>query len=214
MLGLPFLLGSAGADRVVVADGASQSVTVPIGGSARRVIVAHRLLEVAEGSPTGARVAEYVFRFAGGGEERVDVREQFEIGTPRSDRGTFAAIGAEYPSLRPRYEGKFGEAGSRQMEGLGGEALPFTLWAWVNPRPNDVIESLEVVPDAGAILLGGLTLGKVDEHPFARRSRRPVSIELKDGELRETGHSQSRCRSTAATRRTCTPCPSSRPTTS
>ena len=106
MRGLPFLLGSAGADRVVVADGASQSVAVPIGGSARRVIVAHRLLEVAEGSPTGARVAEYVFRFAGGGEERVDVREQFEIGTPRSDRGTFAAVGAEYSSLRSRHEGK------------------------------------------------------------------------------------------------------------
>ena len=56
MRGLPFLLGSAGGDRVVVADGASPSVTIPIGGSAHRVILAHRLLEVAEGSPTGTRV--------------------------------------------------------------------------------------------------------------------------------------------------------------
>ena len=182
MRGLPFLLGSAGANRVVVADGESRSVAIPIGGSAHRVIFAHRLLEVAEGSPTGTRVAEYVFRFAGGGEERVDVREQFEIGTPRSDRGTFIAVGAEYTSLRSRHEGSFGQAGTRQMEGQAGEELPFTLWAWANPRPDDVIESLEIVPDAGAILLGGLTLAKVDEPPFARRSRRPVRIELKDGE--------------------------------
>jgi hypothetical protein len=182
MRGLPFLLGSAGGDRVVLADGASRSVTVPIGGSAHRLIFAHRLLEVAEGSPTGTRVAEYVFRFAGGGEERVDIKEQFEIGTPRSVRGTFDAFGTEYPSLRPRHEGSFGQAGSRQMEGQAGEELPFTLWAWVNPRPDDVIESLEIVPDAGSILLGGLTLAKVDEPPFARRSRRPVRIEIKDGE--------------------------------
>ena len=182
MRGLPFLLGSAGGDRVVLADGASRSVTVPIGGSAHRLIFAHRLLEVAEGSPTGTRVAEYVFRFAGGGEERVDIKEQFEIGTPRSVRGTFDAVGAEYTSLRSRHEGRFGEAGNRQMEGQAGEALPFSLWAWVNPRPDDIIESLEVIPDAGAILLGGLTLAKVDEHPFARRSRRPVRIELKGEE--------------------------------
>ena len=125
MRGLPFLLGSRSADRVVVADAADGRVTVPIGGTARRVIVAHRLLAVAEGSPTGARAAEYVFRFAGGVEERVDVREQFEIGSPRSDRGTYAAIRTEYTSLQPRHERQLRRRGRPPDggQGRGGAAL-------------------------------------------------------------------------------------------
>ena len=113
--GLPFLLGGGEkADRVVVAGGALGVVVVPIGRSANRVILAHRLLDLPKESPTGTTIAEYVFHFASGGEERVPIRERFEIGSPRG-RG-----------------------------------------------------------------LGGLIVGHVDEHPFARQGRRPVRIDLKD----------------------------------
>jgi hypothetical protein len=181
--GLPFLLGG-GADenRVVVAGGPNGPVRVPIGKAAHRVIVAHRLLEVPVDAPTGTRVAEYVFRFAGGGEERVAIREQFEIGTPQSVRGTYNAVGNEYTSLQPRYQGDFGRAGARQMEGAAGGGLSFTLWTWESPHPGETVESLEIIPDGASIVVGGLTVGYVDEHPFARQGRRPVRIDLKHRE--------------------------------
>ena len=179
--GLPFVLGGVeDADRLVVAGGSHGPVSVPIGTPAHRLIVAHRLLEVPQGAPTGATVAEYVFRFVSGGEERVPVRERFEIGSPRSDRGTFNAMTTEGPSVQPRYEGEFGLAGRRQMEGEGGGELPFTLWVWVSPRPDEAIESLEIVPHDSRIVIGGITVGHVDEHPFARQGRRPVRIDLID----------------------------------
>ena len=84
--GLPFLIGAedgAAGDRCYISFGDSnEGVTVPINETAQRVVVAHRLLEtkVTTGGPLGIEVAEYVFHYADGGEERVAIRERFEIG--------------------------------------------------------------------------------------------------------------------------------------
>ena len=56
---------------------------------------------------------------------------------------------------------------------------PSLLWTCKNPVPEAVIESLEIVPHGARIVIAAITLGHVDEHPFARQGRRPVRIVLK-----------------------------------
>ena len=84
-LGLPFLIGGgdAGENCFVAVSGSSGAVTVPIGAAARGLVFVHRLLksEVARGGPLGVDVSDYVFRYDDGSEERVRVRERFEIGS-------------------------------------------------------------------------------------------------------------------------------------
>jgi len=79
--GLPFLIGPepASAERCFLLPGAP--MTVGIGRRARRVIVAHRLLEpgAPAGHAVGQAVAEYVFHLAGGEVVTVPIRERFEI---------------------------------------------------------------------------------------------------------------------------------------
>ena len=66
--GLPFLVNDDGSNCFIALDGASNSVTIPINQSARRVVIAHRLLDsdLMEGGPLGRTVADYLFRMAGG----------------------------------------------------------------------------------------------------------------------------------------------------
>jgi hypothetical protein len=79
--GLPFLIGPAqpSAQRCFLLPGAP--VSVPVGRLARRVIVAHRLLEPGApgGHAAGQAVADYAFHLAGGEAVTVPVRERFEI---------------------------------------------------------------------------------------------------------------------------------------
>src|SRR6185437_9374903 len=79
--GLPFLIGPEppSARRCFLLPGAP--VSVGIGRHARRVIVAHRLLEpvAPAGHGAGRTVAEYVFHLSGGEAIAVPIRERFEI---------------------------------------------------------------------------------------------------------------------------------------
>jgi hypothetical protein len=190
MRGLPFLVGSANAgasDRCQITLGGDDvGVTIPIDASAHRVIVAHCLVEstVAEDGRWGRPVADYVFRLSGGREERVRVRERFEIGTtpgvgqiPGGD-STFRAVTDGKTLLFPRNEGPWGNAGWRQLENRGPVLHRYWLWPWVNPDPEQAVESLEVVPLGPWFVIAGITLGHVDEHPFAREGMRPARIVL------------------------------------
>lgn len=83
--GLPFLIGAAGARRprktFIAMKAAKDGVAIPIGRKARRIIFAHLLLEsgLPDDGKLGKVVAEYVFRLSDGSEERVPVRERYEI---------------------------------------------------------------------------------------------------------------------------------------
>ena len=78
--GLPFQIGNGGrACFILPEDGA---VTIPIGSAAKRVIVAHRLLEsvLMDDGPIGNLVADYVFTWDGGEQEKCEIWERFQIG--------------------------------------------------------------------------------------------------------------------------------------
>ena len=186
--GLPFLVGAPdgepGGDCFISLRGSDAGITVRIGAKASRVIVAHTLLETTfpEDGRSGKKVAEYIFHMAGGGKARVPVRESFEIGPLPYGRGQFLAVADTKSDLLPRYEGGFGRAGWRQMESRGGISRLYYLWAWRNPDPEHAIESLEIVPAGPRFVVAAITLGHLDEHPFAREGSRPARIILTDPE--------------------------------
>jgi len=190
--GLPFQVGDEGdpaADCLIALDGTSPGVTIPIDKPAHRVVVAHRMMEsvLHSGGPLGAAVADYVFHLAGGEQVRVPLRERFEIGpiqnlqsVPGVPGSPFLAKPDTSAGLMPRHEGQWDLMGRRQIEGIQEWPRWFYLWSWANPDPGSVLESLEIVPAGPRFIIAGITLGHVDEHPFARQGRRPVRIVLKD----------------------------------
>ena len=197
--GLPFQIGGAGKQFIALSE-SDAAVTIPIGRSARRVIVAHSLLEteIPVGGPVGIPVADYVFRLANGHEVTVPVRERFEIAAvppppptslPRATRlaRSRAAPGEPYQAvtdgkhlLLPRKSGEWDEAGRRQTEVVKSMAGSYYLWAWESPEPSSVVESLTITPRGPRFIVAGVTLGHLDEHPFARQGRRPARIVLTD----------------------------------
>ena len=187
--GLPFLIGNgSGGDCFISLDGASSPVDVPVGRRAHTVLFAHRLLDsqLEAGGPLGVQVAEYVFHLEGGKEVRTPVRERFEISVVPADsfRGVqglpFRAVTDGKHTLFHRFEGRWDASGRRQTEYDKAQASSYFLWAWANPDPDATIESITIVPAGPAFIVAGITLGHVDEHPFARQGRREARITVTD----------------------------------
>ena len=67
--GLPFLVNDNGSNCFIALDEASGRVTIPINESARRVIIAHRLLDsdLMEGGPLGENCGGLFVSDGGGG---------------------------------------------------------------------------------------------------------------------------------------------------
>ena len=199
MRGLPFTVGSADDDSdgncyISLAEGDS-SITLPIGKTAYNLVFAHRQLETeqAANGPIGVHVADYVIRFKDSETVTVAIRERYEISAV-GDRQGISRYGVGHPylavtdrgdALIPRYEGRFDETGRRQTEVVQAQPAWYWLWAWRNPTPDRVIESVEFVPRGPRFIVAGVTLGHVDEHPFSRAARQPVRVDLKDSEQAE-----------------------------
>lgn len=187
--GLPFQIGAGpGSDCFLHVDGSMEPVTLEVGTSAHRVVFAHRLLEsqIDKGGPVGVTVAEYVFRLAGGREIRAPIRERFEISVVPMDafRGAsglpYRAVTDQKHELFDRHRGPWSELGRRQTEYTQATTRSYFLWAWANPDPSAVIESIQVVPKGPGFIIAGVTLGHVEEHPFARQGRREARITVTD----------------------------------
>ena len=143
--GLPFLIGSEppSAERCFLLPGVP--MTVGIGRVARRVIVAHRLLEpgAPAGHAVGQTVAEYAFHLAGGEVVIAPIRERFEIQVvpPVWGRLPFLAVTDTSDGNLPRFEGSWGEAGARLVEHARGGPAGYYLWCWENPHPERPVEA-------------------------------------------------------------------------
>ena len=190
MRGLPFVVGSPdGSDGNLFVGTGGQwgGNTIPIGFNARRVIFAHVLLEstIVEDARWGKEVAEYVFHFSDGKKEHVPIRERFEVGTAPGvaaipgGHSQYLSVTDQYEKPMARYEGEWGKAGWRQLETRGDPIERYWLWSWVNPYPDTSIDSIEIIPHGPKMLIAGITLGHLDEQPFARDGMRPTKVILK-----------------------------------
>jgi hypothetical protein len=187
MQGLPFVIGDPGAPnrpRFIVVRAGGDGVTVPIGRPAHSIVVAHRELERvrADGAGAGTPVVRYVFRLRGGRRLESEIRERYEISTIASEGwyqdSPFLAMSDVAAEPFDRTHGAWEWAGARLTEVRTQLPRAYYLWAWINPEPAEPVEWLEIVPLAGRVLVAGVTLGHVDEHPFARSPALPVGIEL------------------------------------
>ena len=186
--GLPFSIGDDPSRCFISLGGDSEPIDVPVGGGVSRVIFAHRLVasEIDDGGLVGIHVADYVFSLANGQRHVVPVRERFEIGSVPTDsfRGAsglpFLAVTDGKHRLLPRKEGEWQEVGRRQTEYLQATARSYFLWCWTNPEPDVEVESIRIVPRGPAFVIAGITLGHLDEHPFARQGRREARITITD----------------------------------
>ena len=183
--GLPFLIGPepSSAERCFLLPGAP--VRVGIGRVARRVIVAHRLLEpgAPAGHAVGRIVAEYVFHLAGGEVVTAPIRERFEIQVvpPGWGRLPFLAVTDTSDYNLPRFAGSWGEAGARLAEHDMGWPRGYFLWCWENPHPERAVEQIEFIPRGSRFIVAGITTSDLDEYPFVRAPARPVRLVAKDG---------------------------------
>lgn len=193
--GLPFEIGTD-PDRCFIAFGRkarAAPLSIPLECFARSVVIAHRLVDsrILVGGRVGEIVADYVFRYRDGSDVRVPIRERFEIGKPRTalQDGSWGhlparAVPNEKPVLPPRFSGDYGTTpasgyGWRQREIL--EPLSdYYLWAWINPRPTDQLDTFEVVPLGPLFVLAALTVGHIDEHPLVPSGAQPVRIVITD----------------------------------
>lgn len=184
--GLPFCVGTdPQCCFVAFGEGLQNtSLSIPIDVSARSVIVAHRLLAsgISAGGPVGEPIAEYVFIYQNGNEERVTIRDRFEIAEIPTAWGQlpFRAVADQSDSLPARYEGRFDNSGERQTEVNATSTRGYYLWAWQNPHPEQPLTALTVIPAGPCFLIAGVTLGSSDEYPFVRSGAQPLKITLTD----------------------------------
>jgi hypothetical protein len=185
--GLPFLVGSdtPSKERCFVVPTAP--VSIEVGRTARRVIIAHRLLKPGgpAGHGVGTPVADYVFHLAGGEAVTVPIRERFEIQVVPMAWGSspFLAVADSHDSKAARFEGHWDGSGFRLAEHGRGWARTFYLWCWENPQPDAVVERIELIPRDLPFLVAGITLGQAEEHPFVRTPSRPVRLVVTDPDL-------------------------------
>jgi hypothetical protein len=190
--GLPFRIGGNGPHCCIgFHNGAREPVTIPVGQTARRVIFAHSLLEsrIYQGEAPGGVIARYVFALEGGERIEVPIRQRFEIAVIPLGWGElpFLSVPDQKSSLWNRHEGPWGSAGFQQTEAKQAWPVNYYLWAWENPHPERVIESVEIHPGDGnaqvrRFLVAGITLSHVDEDPFCRAAAIPVKLTLPQAE--------------------------------
>jgi hypothetical protein len=182
--GLPFHIGADAARCFIGFEAGAQPVSIPVNDTAFNLIFAHALLEsqVLEGEPIGRVLANYVVQYAGGEIVRLPIRERFEVSVTPTMWGQwpFLAVPDQKEWLAERYQGQWADGGRRQTEAYYAHRNTYYLWAWRNPQPERVIESLTIEPGERKFLLAGVTLGQVDEEPFYRQGRRPVKLTLND----------------------------------
>jgi len=184
--GLPFLIGSEPPSKERCFLLPTAPTTVAVGRVARRVIIAHRLLEpgAPAGHAVGQTVAEYVFRLAGGESVTAAIRERFEIQVVPTAWGRlpFLAVTDKSDFNLPRFEGQWENSGWRLCEHEMGWPACYYLWCWENPHPDRTVERIEFLPRGPRFIVAGVTTSDVDEHPFVAAPARPVRLVPTDGQ--------------------------------
>ncbi|MBX3029718.1 MAG: CehA/McbA family metallohydrolase [Chloroflexi bacterium] len=159
-------------------------MSIPIGMHATDVLVAHLAVGPLAGEEieVGRPLAEYRFTSADGVITNVPVRERFEVGTLPLPWGhyPFLCVPDGYDVLESRLAGPWERIGFRRTEVSKHPPRWWWLWAWTNPRPDVPLRSMEVLPLSDRLVVGGVTIGTLGEHPLTPRPGRRIRIVLPD----------------------------------
>ena len=134
------------------------------------------------------RVADYVFLYSDGSEERVPILRQHQIGMLSRQWGVncFEAVVHQKPhpartlSEQPRAGIGWGDTQPRVSQP---DAPPWVnwLWAWQNPHPERKIMGLRIEPATGALIISAITVGRPSSIPLRWESRRKAILRLPEG---------------------------------
>jgi hypothetical protein len=181
--GLPFEVGDGNGKVAGFGEGLGmENGIIPVGKAVTHILFAHRLIDsgIPKNEGLGVACADYVFHFKDGQEERVPIRDRFEIGCIPCDWGQWPILARtdSKEGMITRDKGEWGQAGWRQTETILPWAKEYYLYYWTNPRPDSEVESIRIEPKGPRFLIGGITISQLDEPPLVRTARRPVKITL------------------------------------
>jgi len=183
--GLPFKIGNGGTGKCFLGFGkdiCEDKIVIPIGKTAKRIIMAHRLLEsdIQDGGMIGNHLADYIFQFEDGEEVVTPIRERFEIAyVKRWSPHAYLAKPSKGHQMLSRNSVIVGAEEMRMTE-IGSQSAQngYWLWDWKNPRSTKKIKSLTIYPKGQKFLVAGLCLSHLDEEPITRDTKKLVKITL------------------------------------
>ena len=134
----------------------------------------------------GEHLAEYVFVYADGKEERVAMKRRHHMMTAWRGWGEncFEAVAHRKPRpIKPPHEQLGPGWGHRQTRASSadGGAWVNWLWAWENPRPAKALKEIRLEPVSGTVVVSALSAGKASSNPLRWRTRRKAVLSLGKG---------------------------------
>jgi hypothetical protein len=135
----------------------------------------------------GAHLADYVFVYVDGSEERVAIRGRHQVGAfeRRWGENCFQAVAHRKPRPLPAaHEQPAWHWGYSQTRVLAGDDGPWLnwLWAWENPFPDRIISGIRFEPRFGTFIVAALASGNVTSHPLRWGTRQKALLTLPHAE--------------------------------
>jgi hypothetical protein len=136
------------------------------------------------------RVADYVFLYADGREQRVAIRRRHQLGMlsrPSWGENCFEAVAHQKPfpvrttCEQPRSGDTWGWAQTRAAQPDSPDWTNW-LWAWQNPYPEEGLVGLRIEPKAGVLILSAITVGNVSSTPLRWETRRKAILRLPENQ--------------------------------
>ncbi len=134
-------------------------------------------------------LADYIFIYEDGGEERVAIKRRYQIGSFGSRWGDncFEAVPHQKPApfrMGPNDEVPNSFWGWNLTNATSNDMVRLWLnwlWAWENPHPERPLKELRIHPKGAGVLLFGLCAGNTPSSPLRWRARRTALLTLPDG---------------------------------
>jgi len=197
--GLPFALGSEGAENTIVqvaqkAKGVPESVTIAVGATARRLLFAHACApikgEFATVEGTGEAIGSYKIVYADGTEIAQELRRRFEIhdiNVPWGHHPFLCRNCREFRSVPLSDRSmSYGMVQVGVYKPDGHDLQGWWIYDWQNPAPDKTIKEIEVLAAGPTPLaLAGITLCQEEGDPFVWVSRKEIAVEIEGGAVPE-----------------------------
>lgn len=201
--GIPFDLGQANTNNVLLLD--QQTIEVGLTGRTASYLVFLHVVqdhkrsgdatpdnEDRSGNQVGSKVADYQLEYEDGETLRVPIRRRFAIQQGRIPFGAspFEAIPAlghevfntngEDVRLGRRVSKYYGFGETRNLSGRDRAGPNTWLYALHNPRPNQPIKALHLLPGSEPVAVYALSTTELSDHPLQAGVRSKLRLTLPD----------------------------------